>query len=106
MYHCAISLPHNAPIAIPIDRKGPKANFDSPEIILLIIPTIAEMTIPINAETITACVPRYAPAEIISRVSPNSIARKSSPNFFFMKLRLTSPIIKNGTLIIKAPVIL
>ena len=33
------------------------------------------------------------------------MARKSSPNFFLMKPRLTSPIMKNGTLIIKAPII-
>lgn len=106
MYQLAISLPHSIATAIPMERYGPKANFESFVITLLIIPPIAAAMIPTNAETITACVPRIAPAANIKAVSPTSIPRKSSPYLLRMNGLLTSPIIKKGRLIAKAPITL
>ena len=98
--------PQSVPIAIPIARYGPNANFDSPLIRLFMMPQIAAIIIPANAETIIARVPITLPAQNIRSVSPSSMPRISSPLRFFITALLISPIIKNGTLMHKAPIIL
>ena len=70
------------------------------------MPQIAAIIIPANAETIIARVPITLPAQNIRSVSPSSMPRISSPLRFFITALLISPIIKNGTLMHKAPIIL
>lgn len=64
------------------------------------------MMIPKNAEIKTAFVPMRKPEPSISNVSPSSIPRTFSPVLCFIIAPEISPMRKNGTLIIRLPVIL
>lgn len=99
-------LPHKVPKKSPIDKNGPKANFDSPFLCFIIRPAIEARKIPMKADTTIPLYPINNPDTAIKMVSPSSIPRIFSPVFFSIMYEDISPIIKKGTLIIKLPVIL